>query len=132
MEKFFFSHLLNIRKLHVFNLTRILDLLGFCRNTTVLKFKLVFIPANNSFQKVDVNFTSLSEITILGIPCSLKISFINISDDIYSFKSRFHRNKVCRLTEFIDYHHNRIILFLSFRQTCYKVQRYGLPFPFRH
>ena len=45
----------------------------------MIKFKLLFNPTNNSFQKEDVNFTSLSEITILGIPCSLKIYFINIS-----------------------------------------------------
>jgi hypothetical protein len=55
----------------------------------VLKFKLVFSPANNSFQKADVNFTSLSEITILGIPCSLKISFINISAMFIALKVDF-------------------------------------------
>jgi len=45
----------------------------------VLKFRLVFNPANNSFQNIDVNLTSLSKITILWIPCNLNISFINIS-----------------------------------------------------
>jgi hypothetical protein len=63
----------------------------------VLKFKLVFIPTNNSFQKVDVNFTYLSEISILGKPCSLKIYFINISTVFIALKVDFTGIKCANL-----------------------------------
>ena len=53
------------------------------------EIQISIYPANNSFQKVDVNFTSLSEITILGIPCSLKISFMNISAMFIALKVDF-------------------------------------------
>jgi hypothetical protein len=55
----------------------------------VLKFKLVFNLANNYFQKIDVNFTSLYEITILGILCSLKFSFMNILAMLIALKVDF-------------------------------------------
>lgn len=35
-------------------------------------------PANNSFQSMEVNLTSLSEIIFLGTPCNLKILFMKI------------------------------------------------------
>jgi hypothetical protein len=57
----------------------------------------VFSPANNSFQKADVNFTSLSEITILGIPCILKIYFMNISAMFIALKVDFIRIKCADL-----------------------------------
>ena len=63
----------------------------------MLKFKLVFNPTNNSFQKAYVNFTSLSEITILGIPCNLKIYFMNISAMLISFKVDFTWMKRAKL-----------------------------------
>ena len=34
---------------------------------------------NKAFQKFPINFASLSEISILGTPCNLKIFFIKIS-----------------------------------------------------
>jgi hypothetical protein len=55
----------------------------------VLKFKLVFNLQNNYFQKIDVNFTSLYEITILGILCSLKFSFMNILAMLITLKVDF-------------------------------------------
>ena len=45
----------------------------------MLKLILVSKPANKNFQKFDVNFTSLSDITIFGTPCNQNISFRNIS-----------------------------------------------------
>jgi len=36
-------------------------------------------PFNKAFQKFPINFASLSQISILGTPCNLKISFIKIS-----------------------------------------------------
>jgi hypothetical protein len=51
----------------------------------MLKFRLVSNLANNYFQNVDVNLTSLSEITILGIPCNLNIPLINISSMLIAF-----------------------------------------------
>ena len=38
---------------------------------------MVSKPAINDFQKFDVNFTSLSEITIFGTPCNRNIYFKN-------------------------------------------------------
>jgi hypothetical protein len=55
----------------------------------MMKFKLVFNLANNSFHKADANFMSLSDITILGIPCSLKIYFMNISTMLMALKVEF-------------------------------------------
>jgi hypothetical protein len=46
---------------------------------------------------MDVNFTSLSEITILGIPCSLKISFMNISKMFIALKEDFTEIKCADL-----------------------------------
>jgi hypothetical protein len=63
----------------------------------VLKFKLVFNPANNYFQEADVNFMSLSEITILGIPCSLKFSFMNILAMLIALKVDFTGKKCADL-----------------------------------
>ena len=46
---------------------------------TILKLNWVSYPSNKSFQKLEVRFVSLSDITIFGIPYNLKIYFINIS-----------------------------------------------------
>jgi len=44
----------------------------------VLKCNYMSKPANIFFQNADVNFTFLFEIVTFGIPCSLKLSFINM------------------------------------------------------
>jgi hypothetical protein len=44
----------------------------------VLKNNLVSRPSINDFQKLEVNFMSLSDTIFLGIPCSLNISFMNM------------------------------------------------------
>ena len=65
---------------------------------TCRAYLLWFGLSFRSFQLfVDVNFTSLSEITILGIPCSLKISFINISTMLMALKVDFIGMKCANL-----------------------------------
>jgi hypothetical protein len=44
----------------------------------VLNNNLVSKPAISDFQKLEVNFVSLSDIISLGIPCSQNTSFMNI------------------------------------------------------
>jgi hypothetical protein len=44
----------------------------------VLNSNLVSRPTIKDFQKLEVNFVSLSETISLGIPCSLNISFMNM------------------------------------------------------
>ena len=43
----------------------------------MLNSNLVSSPAIQDFQKLEVNFVSLSDMISLGIPCSLNISFMN-------------------------------------------------------
>jgi hypothetical protein len=44
----------------------------------VLNNNLVSKPTNKDFQKIEVNFLSLSDIISLGMPCSLNIYFMKI------------------------------------------------------
>jgi hypothetical protein len=44
----------------------------------VLNSNLVSRPTIKDFQKLEVNFVSLSDTISLGIPCSLNISFMNM------------------------------------------------------
>jgi hypothetical protein len=44
----------------------------------VLNSNLVSGPTIKDFQKLEVNFMSLSDTISLGIPCSLNISFMNM------------------------------------------------------
>jgi hypothetical protein len=44
----------------------------------MLKFIFVPNPLKNPLHKLEVNFVSLSETIVLGIPCSLAISFMKI------------------------------------------------------
>jgi hypothetical protein len=44
----------------------------------VLNNNLVSNPVVSDFQKLEVNFVSLSDIISLGIPCSQNTSFMNI------------------------------------------------------
>jgi hypothetical protein len=43
----------------------------------VLKNNLVSKPTISDFQKLEVNFMSLSDMISFGITCSLNISFVN-------------------------------------------------------
>jgi hypothetical protein len=43
----------------------------------MLNSNLVYKPTIKDFQKLEVNFVSLSDTISLGIPCSLNISFMN-------------------------------------------------------
>ena len=44
----------------------------------MLNSNLVSRPTIKDFQKLEVNFVSLSDMISLGIPCSLNISFMNM------------------------------------------------------
>ena len=44
----------------------------------MLNSNLVYRPTIKDFQKLEVNFMSLSDTISLGIPCSLNISFMNM------------------------------------------------------
>jgi hypothetical protein len=44
----------------------------------VIKKNLVSKPAIKDFQKLEVNFVSLSNTISLGMPCNLNISYMNM------------------------------------------------------
>jgi hypothetical protein len=71
----------------------------------MMKFKLVFNLANNSFHKEDANFTSIRYHHFRNTMQSKNL-FHEYFNNVNGIKSRLYRNKVCRLTKFIDYHHN--------------------------
>jgi hypothetical protein len=77
----------------------------------VLNNNLVSKPTISDFQKLEVNFVSLSDIISLGMPVQSEHLFHEYLCDIYRLAGRFDGDEMSGLAQFIHYYHNGVILF---------------------